>query len=142
VKYLLDTNVISEVMKHVPNPQVIGWLSQVEEDELFLSVVSIAEIERGIALMKDGPRRSRLESWAANELPLRFDRRVLAVDLAIARLWGQLTAEAGKRGQPLEAMDGALAATAVLFNLTLVTRNTRDFHGLGVRLLDPWESRG
>lgn len=136
MRLLLDTNVLSEVTKPAPDSRVLEWLDQLDEDRSFISVVSIAEIRRGVALMDEGRKREALAEWLAQDLPQRFEQRVLHIDEPIALAWGDLMALAKRRG--LSSMDGLIAATAVAHNLTLATRNTRDFEGFGFELLDPW----
>lgn len=144
MSYLLDTNVLSEVRRPVPDPQVMSWLDEVDEDRVYLSVISIAEIARGVALLDAGRRRDALAAWLEHELPMRFESRLLQIDERIALTWGRLMGEAKKAGRGLSVMDGWIAAVALVHDLVLVTRNIRDFEGLGVALLDPWagESSG
>ena len=139
MNFLLDTNVVSEWVKPQPNEAVVRWLNEADEDRTYLSAVSIAEISRGVAKMDEGQRRRRLESWLRHDLPLRFEGRIIAVDFAIADCWGALIEQHRKAGRTLHIMDGFLAATATTRQFTLVTRNTRDFAGLGFELLDPWQ---
>ena len=136
--YLLDTNVLSEVRKPLPNAKVIEWLGSVDEDRVSISVVSLGEIRRGVALMEAGRRRDALELWLQEDLPQRFEGRLLAIDVVIADRWGVLMAGSRKRGVTLNPIDGFIAATAQVHDLTLVTRNTRDFEALGITLFDPW----
>jgi len=138
VKFLLDTNVLSEARRPEPDRGVLDWLDRLDEDRAFVSVVSLAEIRRGVALMEKGRRRDALADWLARDLPERFAGRILAVDEQTAFAWGDLMAEAKRRGIGLASMDGLLAATALAHHLTLVMRNIRDFRDLGVALLDPW----
>jgi len=138
VRLLLDTNVLSEVTKPTPDPTVLEWLDQLDEDRSFISVVSIAEIRRGVALMDEGRKRETLAKWLAQDLPQRFEQRVLHVDEPIALAWGDLMALAKRRGRGLSSMDGLIAATATAKQLTLATRNTKDFEGFGIDLFDPW----
>jgi len=138
VRLLLDTNVLSEVTKPTPDPRVLEWLDQLDEDRSFISVVSIAEIRRGVALMDEGRKRETLAKWLAQDLPQRFEQRVLHVDEPIALAWGDLMALAKHRGRGLSSMDGLIAATATAKQLTLATRNTKDFEGFGIDLFDPW----
>ena len=135
---MLDTNVLSEVTKPTPDPTVLEWLDQLDEDRSFISVVSIAEIRRGVALMDEGRKRETLAKWLAQDLPQRFEQRVLHVDEPIALAWGDLMALAKRRGRGLSSMDGLIAATATAKQLTLATRNTKDFEGFGIDLFDPW----
>ncbi|MBR0734925.1 type II toxin-antitoxin system VapC family toxin [Bradyrhizobium japonicum] len=135
---LLDTNVLSEVQRAAPSPKVLAWLDTVDEDRAFISVASIAELRRGIALLDDGRRRAALAAWLAHDLPARFAQRILPIDHAVAERWGDLMAQSRRTGVALSAMDGFLAATAFANNLTLVTRNVTDFAAFGVPLLNPW----
>lgn len=138
MNYLLDTNVLSEVRKPHPDRQVLEWLDQVDEDRTHLSVITLGEIARGVALLDDGRRKTALAEWLAEDLPARFSGRVIPVDLKISLTWGRLMADAKTRGISLPTMDGWIAATAVVHDLTLVTRNTKDFRGTSLQLLDPW----
>jgi toxin FitB len=138
LNYLVDTNVISELTKPSPNPAVVRWLADSDEDRVFLSVISLAEIRRGIVLMNPGKRRDQLEAWFRIEVPQRFEHRLIGIDREIAERWGDLIAASRRRGIVLSAMDGFLAATAQAHNLTLVTRNLRDFVSLDLVLLNPW----
>jgi len=138
VKLLIDTNVLSEVRRPSPDIRVLSWLEELDEDRAFISVVSIAEIRRGIALMSDGRRREALAQWLAEDLPQRFDQRVLPVDQPVALAWGDLMGAAKRSGRDLSSMDGLIAATAIAGELALATRNTKDFKGFGIELVDPW----
>ncbi len=138
MKFLLDTNVISEWVKPYPDPNVVNWLAKADEDRVFISVASLAEIRFGIDLMPDGRRQDRLISWLEEELPVRFEGRVLAIDRRIAGAWGILSARSRKTGTPLGSMDAFFAATAETHSLTLVTRNTGDFERMKIPLLNPW----
>lgn len=137
---LLDTNVLSEVTKPRPDHNVLQWLDGLDEDRTFISVISIAEIRRGVALLDDGKKRSALEDWLSQDLPQRFEGRVLPVTERIAIAWGDLMGFAKKNGRGLSSMDAMIAATAAAHDLTLATRNIKDFEGLGIELLDPWSS--
>lgn len=138
MKLLLDTNVLSEVRRPQPDAGVMNWLDTLDEDRVFISVVSIAELRRGIALMEEGRRRTVLADWLAHDLTERFEGRVLAIDAAVAARWGDLMAEARRIGFALSVMDGFLAATALARDLVLATRNVKDFAALGVPLFNPW----
>jgi predicted nucleic acid-binding protein len=135
---LLDTNVLSEVRRPGPDRKVLAWLDAIDEDRTFISVASIAELRRGIALMDDGRRREALAAWLAVDLPERFSGRILPVDATIAARWGDLMAQARQSGFALSGMDGFFAATALAHELVLATRNTKDFAPLGVPLFNPW----
>ncbi|RWD62305.1 type II toxin-antitoxin system VapC family toxin [Mesorhizobium sp.] len=138
MRLLLDTNVLSEVTRPAPNARVLNWLDGLDEDRSFISVVSIAEIRRGVALMDEGRKREALAEWLARDLPQRFEQRVLPVDESVALAWGDLMGLAKRSGRGLSSMDGLIAATAIAAELILATRNTRDFEGFGIELFDPW----
>jgi predicted nucleic acid-binding protein len=136
--FLLDTNVISELVKPKPDGRVVGWIEATDESIVFLSVLTLGEIRHGVSRMRPGPRRGRLESWLQVDLPCRFQDRILPIDAAIADRWGGISAMAAGKGKPVPAIDGLLAATALDRNLTLVTRNAADVAGTGVPTLNPW----
>jgi hypothetical protein len=138
VNFLLDTNVISEWAKPRPDAAVAAWLAEADEDRTFVSILTFAEIAHGIELMPMGRRRERLAEWLHEDLPARFDGRVLGIDLAVAGTWGAVMARSRRLGLALGAIDGFFAATAAAFDLTLVTRNVKDFDRLGIRLHNPW----
>ncbi len=135
---LLDTNIVSESTKPKPDPQVSRWLAEVDENEVCLSVVTLAEIRFGIERMPSGTRRRSLDRWLKHDLPLRFEGRILPINSEVAHMWGVVTARARELGRPIAIMDAFLAATAVVHHLTLVTRNTSDFSALRIPVLDPF----
>ncbi|MBB6355675.1 hypothetical protein GGR00_003480 [Aminobacter aganoensis] len=116
------------------------WLDRLDEDRSFISVVSIAEIRRSVALMDKGRKREALAEWLAQDLPQRFERRVLPVGKPVALAWGDLMGMAKRRGRGLSSMDGLIAATAIAQGLTLATSNLKDFEGFGIELFDPWNA--
>ena len=136
--FLLDTNVISELVRPRPNPRVTHWLNSIDEELLFLSVLTLGEIRKGTTALAESARKVKLEAWLSGDLIPRFDGRVLAIDQAIAERWGQVSGSLAARGSPLPVIDGLLAATALHHNLTLVTRNARDVALTGVTVFDPW----
>ncbi len=138
--FLLDTNVISELTRGKPEPRVTQWLESVDESLLFLSVLTIGEIRKGLRILASGQRRARLESWLSTELASRFSGRLLSIDAAVADHWGELAGDAQRRGTPLPVIDGLLAATALQHHLTLVTRNVDDFKGHNVEFFNPWDT--
>jgi len=143
VSFLLDTNVISEWAKPRPDANVVAWLAGADEDRTFVSILSFAEIARGTELLPAGRRRERLARWLREDLAARFDGRVLGIDWSVAAAWGAIMARRHRLGIAMSSMDGFFAATAAAFDLTLVTRNSRDFDKAGIRLHNPWsgESR-
>ena len=138
MNYLLDTNVLSELRRPLPDRRVVSWLEHVDEDRVFLSVISIAEVARGLQLLEPGRRRDALAQWLEHDLVDRFASRLLLVDTSAAMIWGRLMADAKRLGRGLSVMDGWIAAIAVSRDLILVTRNQKDFEGLGMSLFDPW----
>lgn len=137
MSFLLDTNAVSEWVKLRPNPGLIAWMESADEDRTFISVVSLAELRYGIDRMDAGKRRDRLEQWLQDELPLRFEGRILPIDLTVADAWGRLVSRGESVGRPISAMDAFLAATAEVHRLTLVTRNVSHFPLLKA-VLNPW----
>ena len=137
--FLVDTNVISELVRPRPDPNVTGWIVSAADETLFLSVLTLGEIRKGITTMPDLARQKRLETWLIHGLISRFEGRILPVDSTIADRWGRITGTLALRGTPLAVIDGLLAATALHHNLTLVTRNISDFVTTGVALFDPWK---
>ena len=138
MNFLLDTNVVSEWVKPHPNPGVVAWLDGMDEDRVFLSVITLAELRYGVERLDEGKRRRRLTEWLEQELTLRFEGRILDVDSAIADRCGKVTARSEAAGRPIGAMDALLAATAEVHQLTMVTHNTSDFSGILKDMLNPW----
>jgi predicted nucleic acid-binding protein len=138
LKYLLDTCTISEPTKGRPNHAVMAWLDGCDEDSLFLSVLTIGEIQKGITKVKDERRRSALQRWLDKDLRERFAGRILAVSAEVALTWGIIEGEAESNGTPLPVIDGLIAATAIAHNLTVATRNIDDIEHTGARVLNPW----
>lgn len=138
--FLLDTNIPSELMRPRPEPRVKNWVAAQDIGTLFLSVVSIGELEAGFATMRDADRRARLEASLERYLALLFQGSILPVTRAIAARWGKLDGIRQMAGRPLSAPDGMIAATALEHDFTVVTRNVKDFADLGVVLLNPWDT--
>jgi toxin FitB len=138
VKFLLDTSLVSEMVKPAPHPGVLRWLAECDEDSLFLSALTVGELEKGIAKLEDSRRRSRLANWVRKDLVARFGGRLLSVDLAVAVRWGALVGESERRGQPLPVIDSLIAATCLVYGLTVATRNQGDFRRCEVQCFNPW----
>ena len=138
MRYLLDTNVISEGARPRPDPGVLAWLEARTPLECAISVLTLGEIQKGVALLPAGKRRDRLEGWLATDLPRHFSGRLLPVDDRVAVAWGNLLAECRRTGREPPAIDGLLLATAAAHDLILVTRNERDCADRGVAILNPW----
>jgi toxin FitB len=138
VTFLLDTNVVSEWTRPSPHPAVVRWLREVDEDDVLLSVVTLAELRHGVDRLAGGERRRRLDHWLSVDLVERFDGRIVDVDRAVGDSWGRLVAAGESRGTRPGAVDALIAATADVHGAVVVTRNVRDFHAMGTRVLDPW----
>jgi len=136
---LLDTNVLSEFARSQPSVQVQRWFASTPNDSLFVSVLTLAELRRGIELMVVGKRRAELNVWLG-ELELTFGDRVLPITKAVGYRWAVLSAHAQQRGTLRPVMDSLIAATALEHDLTVATRNVGDFASLGVAILNPWET--
>jgi toxin FitB len=117
----------------------MDWMRAADESLLHLSVLTLGEIRKGAAILPQSKRRTHLENWLEFDLQVRFSGRILAIEKAVADRWGWLTAEAQRKGRPLSAIDGLLAATALHHHLTMVSRNVNDFVITQVELLNPWQ---
>ena len=137
-KYLLDTNVISEIIKPHPDNNVLTWLGNKREQSLFLSAITIGELAKGIAALADDQKKDRLLYWLETEITHRFQERILPFDTQSALLWGEWNGKSGRRGVHYTLLDSQIAAIAVRFGCVLVTRNAKDVDGLPVEHLNPW----
>ena len=140
MKYLLDTCLISELVKKSPNASVLGWLDKQDEDQLYLSALTIGELQKGISKLADARKKEEFQIWLSSDLVSRFERRILNIDTEVAVRWGELIGEAERRGKRLPVIDSLIAATAAVHNLTVVTRNTGDLEKCAVRVLNPWKN--
>ena len=138
MSFLLDTCVISEVVKPSPNPAVLAWLAAQEEASLFISVLTLGELRRGVERLPASRKREALTAWLESELSARFSGRILSIDEAVAAQWGVMQARAERAGARLPAIDSLIAATAMAHHLTVVSRNIQDMEASGVSLLNPW----
>jgi predicted nucleic acid-binding protein len=138
VSWLLDTCVVSELVRPRPKASVVSWVLECDEDQLFLSVITIGELEKGIARLPASPKRVALEQWVRRDLADRFRGRLLAIDFGVAARWGALVGASEARGQPLPVIDSLIAATSLQQDLTVVTRNTDDLERCGARCFNPW----
>ena len=135
MSYLLDTNILSETIRRAPNKFVLTWLEKIPGEALFVSVLTLGEIRKGVEAVEDKKRREKLRLWLEHELPAWFEGRVLPVDIAVADRWGRILAEVGR---PMPTIDSLLAATALHHELRLVTRNARDFEYPGLEVINPF----
>jgi predicted nucleic acid-binding protein len=138
--FLLDTNCISELVRPKPEPRVMDWMEAADEAMLYLSVLTLGEIRKGLAGLPQGKRRTHLETWLQIELQARFVGRIVPIDRAISDRWGLIAADAKRKGKALSIIDGLLAATALHHNLTVVSRNASDFANTPAPVLNPWEA--
>ena len=138
MKYLLDTCVISELVRPVPYIKVVDWLNEASSEALFLSVITIGEIRKGLTKLPDSKKKERLTGWL-NTLLDEYSERIISIDLMVAENWGFLQGKANREGTPMATIDSLLAATAYTYSLTLTTRNESDFVQSGVPMLNPWK---
>ena len=139
MNYLLDTCVLSESRKKRANPSVVAWLNSVDENRLYVSVIAMAEIQKGISKLADSSQKRDLQLWLDQALLPRFGVRVLDVSKDVALLWGVMQGSFAKKGETLPVIDSLLGVTAMHHDLTVVTRNTADFERMPVELINPWD---
>lgn len=138
MNYLLDTCVISELTKNNPSPNVVEWISKIKESSLFLSVLTIGEIHKGIEKLPASKKKEKLHKWVNYDLNERFKNKILDFDLRTATTWGKIQAQSELLGHPLPAIDGLIAATGIAYDLIIATRNTKDMEISGATLFNPW----
>lgn len=139
MKYLLDTCFVSELVKKEPNLRVVAWLDEQDEQALFLSVLTLGELHKGISKLPSSTKKAVLQSWVEHELIDRFNGRILGIDLETARVWGKLQGEAEQVGERLPVIDSLIAVTAKVHGLTVVTRNVGDLERCKARVCNPWD---
>lgn len=138
MKYLLDTCVLSELIKKQPDLKVEEWISRINESDLFISVLTIGELHKGIAKLPDSIKKSELHKWVSHDLESRFQSRIIDIDLKTSTIWGKIMAESELKGRTMPAIDSLIAATGISHNLVVVTRNTKDMEISNVDLFNPW----
>ncbi len=138
--YLLDTCVISELLKPRPDQRVIKWIDGHSEESMYLSALTVGEIQKGIAKLSDTKRKAVMQHWLDTDLRERFSERIISIDVDVAATWGQIEGQAERQGRPIPTIDGLLGATAIAHNLTVVTRDAHDIGRTGARVVDPWKS--
>lgn len=134
---LLDTCVVSELVKPAPDTKVVAWITEVPSERLFLSALTIGEIRKGLTKLAASKKKKRLSRWLDTLLGDYRDR-ILSIDIPVAETWGLIQAEAEQRGMPMATIDGLIAATAFTHHLNLITRNVDDFQSAPVSILNPW----
>jgi tRNA(fMet)-specific endonuclease VapC len=138
MRFLLDTCVISELVASQPHPGVVRWVDSIDEERLFLSVITIGEIKKGIQRLPDSSRKRALAEWLEADLLIRFEDRILAIDTRTMLVWGELSADLETQGRTMPAIDSLIAATALQGRLNLATRSEHDFANSGVAVINPW----
>ena len=138
MKYLLDTCLISELLKEAPNAAVIRWLDAQDEQRLFLSVLTVGELQKGISKLLDSARKDELQAWVEHDLVMRFTGRVIDIDKDAMLIWGRMQGESERKGESLPVMNSLIAATAKAHGLVVVTRNVKDLKRCQVRVCNPW----
>jgi len=139
MKFLLDTCVISELIKPNPNANVVAWVSENNEDSMYLSVLTFGEIAKGIEKAPSATKKKALQSWVENDLKERFKHKIIDLDMTVATTWGQMQGKAELAGKPMPTIDGLIAATGIAYDCIVVTRNISDMEQSGVDLVNPWE---
>jgi len=139
MKYLLDTCVISEIIRPEPSRKVIKWIKNEDESNFFISVLTIGELHKGIEKLDQSKRKEYLHNWVENDLKERFWTRIIGIDIETAMVWGKIQGTGERVGKPMPAIDSLIAATGITHHLTVVTRNTSDMKESGIALLNPWE---
>ena len=142
MNYLLDTCVLSELIKPEPSLNVVEWISNIDERCLYISVLTIGEIHKGIEKLPESKKKDNLHKWVNFDLKERFNNKILNIDIHIATTWGKVQAHSDLIGQTLPTIDGLIACTGIVHDLTVATRNTKDMKGSGVSLINPWELTG
>ncbi len=138
MKYLLDTCVVSEIIKPRPSKKVISWLQNQNEDDLYLSVLTFGKIEKGIAKLPKGIKKNHLKLWVEGDFKKRFNGRIIPIDIRIATRWGEIQGQAELSGKPMPSIDGLIAVSGLVNNCTVVTRNISDMEQSSAVLLNPW----
>lgn len=136
--YLIDTNCLSELTRVRPDKNVVNWFTSHDESTMYLSVITVGELVKGISRLPDSAKKVNLTQWIKTDLESRFRHRILTIDERVATEWGRLQAQMESDGCPIPAVDALIAATCIVHNLILVTRNIKDFERTGLNLINPW----
>lgn len=137
--YLIDTNCLSELTRVRPDENVVNWFTSHDESTMYLSVITVGELVKGITRLPDSAKKVNLNQWIKTDLESRFRHRILTIDERVATEWGRLQAQMESDGCPIPAVDALIAATCIVHNLILVTRNIKDFERSGLNLISPWD---
>lgn len=137
---LLDTNVVSELVRKQPDNKVVSWIESHDESSLYLSVITLGELVKGITKLRDDTRVKRLERWVYHDLVHRFEGRILSVDASVMVSWGRIQGHAARDNFTLPIMDSMIAATAIEHNMIVATRNTEDLIRCGADVINPWNT--
>lgn len=140
MNYLLDTCVISELIKARPTKSVVKWVESIDERSMFISVLTLGEIHKGITKLRASKKKRTLQEWVSNDLNQRFDNRIIPVSIEIARIWGEVQGKAEKKCEKMPAIDSLIGATAIAYDFTVVTRNAADMENSGVQIHNPWDT--
>ncbi|MFO7170724.1 MAG: type II toxin-antitoxin system VapC family toxin [Chloroflexota bacterium] len=140
MKYLLDTNVISELVSKRPNQGVIDWIDQRDPASIYISAITIGEIRKGVEKLPASRRREQVTAWLENDLLIRFQGRIAEITTEVMLTWGVLTGRLESEGNPMPAIDSLLAAIALQGSYALVTRNDEDFKHTGITVINPWKA--
>jgi predicted nucleic acid-binding protein len=140
MNYLLDTCLISELAKSEPHKKVVDWVLSENETSFYLSVLTFAELHKGVEKLPESIKKDALRIWIEDELKKRFQNRVIGIDMHVSVIWGKIQCVAEKKGKPMPAVDSLIAATGIAHDLTIVTRNVTDMEQSGVKLLNPWSN--
>jgi len=138
MKYLLDTCLISELIKSEPDKRVVDWVLGENESDFFVSVLTFGELHKGIEKLSESRKKEELRIWVENELKNRFQGRIIGIDIRVSTIWGKIHCAAEKKDRPMPAIDSLIAATGIAHDLTVVTRNISDMAHSGVKLFNPW----
>jgi len=139
MKYLLDTCVVSELVSKIPNSRVVEFVDSLDDDDVYLSVITIGEVTKGIEKLSKSKRKQELHNWLREDLLARFSGKIIPIDNDVITEWGLLTARLELAGGSIPAIDSLIAATALTYAFALVTRNVNDFEGSGVEIINPWK---
>jgi predicted nucleic acid-binding protein len=142
MNYVLDTNVISELIAKQPNKNVVEWLDRLDPNTVYLTVITIGEIRKGVEKLPPSKRREAITEWLETDLLIRFQGRILDITIDVMMVWGELTGRLEKEGRLIRAIDSLIAAIALHGNYCLATRNEHDFQHTGVNIINPWKEHG